>query len=124
MFGESNLQTFRDGWRVLTTILRERLGGSVLTRPARPARAPSVSVGATAGLGVRPALRDGETRGSALGGDRPTGGEWAVQLLRSREEAAGRTAEELRHHAPLPYAETARARAFGLRAVEAGSDED
>jgi len=36
--GESNLNTFRDGWRVLTTIVRER------RRPARAAVAPQAAV--------------------------------------------------------------------------------
>lgn len=36
-FGQSNLNTFRDGWRVLRTILAERLAGGM---PAAPAPSP------------------------------------------------------------------------------------
>ena len=33
LFGESNLRTFRDGWRVLRTIMRERFGATPETLP-------------------------------------------------------------------------------------------
>jgi hypothetical protein len=47
-FGASNLRTFRDGTRVLMTILRERLA------PIGPARAPRRPAhGSSAGIGGR-----------------------------------------------------------------------
>jgi Glycosyl transferase family 2 len=41
-FGNSNLNTFRDGWRVLRTILAERLRTSRPALPAAPSSAPGV----------------------------------------------------------------------------------
>ncbi|MFI5958146.1 glycosyltransferase family 2 protein [Cryptosporangium sp. NPDC051539] len=37
LHGESNLRTFRDGWRVLVTILRERFGPAQVSTPAADA---------------------------------------------------------------------------------------
>ena len=41
--GQSNLRTFRDGWRVLQTLLRERFSGADLGDGALPALLPEVS---------------------------------------------------------------------------------
>ncbi|SEF79831.1 Glycosyltransferase involved in cell wall bisynthesis [Thermomonospora echinospora] len=46
-FGESNLNTFRDGWRVLRTMVRLRFGGP-LERPAEPAPAEPLPALSTA----------------------------------------------------------------------------
>ena len=46
-FGESHLNTWRDGWRVLHAILRERLP-SVAARPADPSAEPSTEMLRTA----------------------------------------------------------------------------
>jgi hypothetical protein len=46
LHGESNLRTFRDGWRVLVTILRERFSGKLPTNAQvvmPPADAPTVT---------------------------------------------------------------------------------
>lgn len=40
-YGESNLRTFRDGWRVLHTMLRESVAGSL--PDAKPASAPTIA---------------------------------------------------------------------------------
>jgi glycosyltransferase involved in cell wall biosynthesis len=43
LHGESNLRTFRDGWRVLTAIFRERRSGAVALARLEPAPAPPLS---------------------------------------------------------------------------------
>ena len=43
-FGESNLNTFRDGWRVLSTILAERLAGGMPAAPASTSAPVSVPI--------------------------------------------------------------------------------
>jgi hypothetical protein len=40
LYGQSNLRTFRDGWRVLTAIFRERRSGAVAFAQLEPAPAP------------------------------------------------------------------------------------
>jgi hypothetical protein len=40
LHGESNLRTFRDGWRVLTAIFRERRSGAVALAQLEPGPAP------------------------------------------------------------------------------------
>jgi hypothetical protein len=41
MYGQSNLRTFRDGWRVLKTIVKERWGKASPSRRVSPFPAPS-----------------------------------------------------------------------------------
>ncbi len=65
MFGESNLQTFRDGWRVLLTILRERVG-----RPlGRVPRGTAVTGGARASTGSSALARSFELEGARVSAD-------------------------------------------------------
>jgi glycosyltransferase involved in cell wall biosynthesis len=42
LYGKSNLRTFRDGWRVLTAIFRERRSGAAALAQLEPVPAPTV----------------------------------------------------------------------------------
>jgi len=59
-YGESNLHTFRDGWRVLRTILRERAARGTPRPKGRtsPAPALTLAVPVEAGEPMRPEVRE------------------------------------------------------------------
>jgi glycosyltransferase involved in cell wall biosynthesis len=68
LFGKSNLRTFRDGWRVLRTILAERWGGSLKVIESAPRREEAVSADAPISREMRAVGRqppDSAVRGDA-----------------------------------------------------------
>ena len=86
-YGNSNLNTFRDGWRVLKTILGERL-----RRVAKPEAQPGRAWLASAALAIQP----------ALGGGPPNEDVGAATTATARTATADSVSRRVRRPKPAP----------------------